>query len=66
MVFNVAWPHKVAPHSIKQRVAYVAGKLVFNPCLYAAVIWFIGTTTTHLLASRPRLKGFGWQWKGGE
>jgi len=50
MAFNVAWPHKVAHQTIRQRVLYVAAKLVFIPCLYTAVIWFIGTTTTHLLA----------------
>jgi hypothetical protein len=59
MAFNVAWPHKVAHQTIRQRVMYVAAKLVFIPCLYTAVIRFIGMTTTHLLVSVCRQRVCG-------
>lgn len=52
LVFNVAWPHKVAHHSIKQRLAYIAARLVFITCLYAVVFVPTGITWTHFFVSR--------------
>jgi len=49
--FNFAWPQRVRHHSPRARVLYILGKLVFIPCLYAAVFFITGFTWTHLVVS---------------
>jgi hypothetical protein len=51
LVFNVSWPHKVAHHSPKARLVYIAGKVMALPCLYAALVWIFQVTMTQLWVS---------------
>jgi hypothetical protein len=51
LVFNVSWPQRVAHHSPKARLVYIAGKLLALPCLYAVMFGIFQTTLTHLWVS---------------